>query len=192
VKRTGFTAMLILGLTTLAGSAAATSLNHRKDQALANRLTLHLTDMPTGWRVEPPSKSSGSSCKAIKSVKSDTTAKADTNFSKKPDLALSVAGVLRTLSISKRAYRNFANNARSCLLTIPGVKGVSVGVMSFPHFGNQSKAWSLQGTIQGVDVYFDIIVVRVQRAIAIYLFGGIGSADSYQEVTLVRKATARA
>jgi hypothetical protein len=192
VKRISTIVTLVLGLATLAGGASATSLNHRQDQALANRLTLHLTDMPTGWRVESPSKSSGGSCKSIKSVKSSATAKAEADFSMKPDVASSFAGVLSTLAIAKRTYTNVANNARACLLTVPGLKDLSVGAMSFPHFGDQSKAWSIQGTAQGVNLYFDIIVVRIQRAIAFYLFGGIGSGDSQQEVSLVRKATARA
>lgn len=192
------TLLLMLGLAILAGSAAATSLNHPQDQALANRLTFHLTDMATGWRVEPPSKSSGS-CKAIKSVKSATTAEAETDFSSSPDLASSVVGVLSTHAISKRTYTNIVSNLRSCMVELlaklvlsSNAKNPSIGEMSFPHFGDQSKAWSLQVTIQGVNVYIDIIVVRIQRAIAIYLFGGIGSGDSYQEVKLVRKATARA
>ena len=195
MRRIGVTGMLVFALATLAGSATATAttLNHRLDQQLANRLTLHLSDMPTGWRVEPPSKSS-TSCKGIKSVKSDSTAKAEADFSMNPDVAYSVAGVLSTLAISKRAYTNFANDLRGCLLSLKlsGAKDITVGAMSFPHFGNQSKAWRLQATIQGINVYFDIILVRVQRAIAIYLFGGIGSGDSSQEVSLVRKATARA
>jgi hypothetical protein len=64
--------------------------------------------------------------------------------------------------------------------------------MSFPDFGDQTKAWNLQGTYQGADVYYDIILVRIGRAEAVYLFAGIGSGDSQQEVRLVRRATARA
>jgi hypothetical protein len=194
VKRIGVTGMLVLGLATLAGSATATSLNHRLDQALANRLTLHLADMPTGWGVHPPSKSSGSKCSAFKgkSVKSATTAKAKTFFSGGTDLALSVAGVVTTVAIAKRGYAEIADFARSCLHEIPKVKNISVSPMSFPRFGDQSNAWSLKGTDQGVNVYFNIILVRIQRAVAIYIFGGIGGGDPSLEVGLVRKATARA
>jgi hypothetical protein len=189
VTRISIIATLVLGLAILAGSAAATSLNHRQDQALANRLTLHLTDMPTGWRVEPSSKS-GSRCEVIKLVKAG--AQAETGFSKRPDLVFSKASVFSTVAVSKRTYTDLANNLLGCLLIIPDVTYVSIGSTSFPHFGDQSKAWGLQGKIQGVDLYYDIIVVRIQRAVAIYLFRGIGSGDSIQEVRLVRKATARA
>jgi hypothetical protein len=164
--------MLVLGLATLAGSAAATSLNHRLDQALANRLTLHLADMPTGWAVHPPSKSSGSKCSAFKakSLKSATTAKAKTFFSNSPDVAVSAAAVLTTVAIAKRGYTTIADFLPSCLREIPSpIKVVSVGALSFPRFGDQSNAWSLKGTDQGVNIYFNIIIVRIQRAVAFYL-----------------------
>jgi hypothetical protein len=184
--------MLVLGLATLAGSAAAMSLNHQLDQALANRLTIHLSDLPTGWQVEPVSKSSGPSCKAIKSVESIETARAETRFSNLPDLAFSRVGALPTVAISKHTYTDFVNNARPCLLTIPNLKSASVEAMPIPRFGDQSKAWSVHVSHRGVDVYLDFILVRIQRADAEYLFAGIGSGDSYQEANLVRKATARA
>jgi hypothetical protein len=104
----------------------------------------------------------------------------------------SAAGVLTTVVKATRAYANVVKNAPSCLLQVPGVKDKSIGSMSFPRLGDQSRAWSLQGKIQGIGVYFDIIVVRIQRALALYLFGGIGSGDTRLEINVVRKATARA
>jgi hypothetical protein len=125
-------------------------------------------------------------------VKSSTTAKTESDFSKSPEVIFSVAGVLTTRVKATSSYANLVKYAPECLLQVPGVNDKSIGQMSFPHFGNQSRAWSLQGKIKGINVYFDIIVVRIQRALAIYLFGGVGSGDTYLEINVVRKATARA
>ena len=194
VTRIGVIGMLLLALASIAGSALAASADHRQDQALANRLVFRLSDMPTGWRVEPPSKSSGPTCKAIKSVKSIETAKAQTQFSK-GQIALvgSLAGVLPTVALSKRTYQNIATNAQSCVRSdFHEWDSPSVGVMSFPHVGDQSKAWEIQGKVQGVNLYGDLILVRNRRALALYMFAGVGSGNTALEVRLVRKATARA
>jgi hypothetical protein len=147
------------------------------------------------------SKSSGEpTCKAIKSVKSPTTTKAASLFSKNlfstsPEVIASVAEVLATVVKATRKYANIVKNAPGCLRQVPTfkrVKNKSIGLMSLPHFGNQSRAWSLHGRFQGINIYFDLIIVRIQRALAIYESGGVGSGDIYLEIKLVRKATARA
>jgi hypothetical protein len=51
---------------------------------------------------------------------------------------------------------------------------------------------TVPGKLKGVIVYFDLILVRIQRAVAIYDFGGGASGHTHLEVNIVRKATARA
>jgi hypothetical protein len=174
-----------------AGLAAAAPESRGLDQALAKRMTLHLSDLPTGWRTEPLTHS-GSTCSAIKSVRSHETARAETRFSETPDLAGSVVAVLPTVAEATRTYENITANAQACLLKLPGLKHPSVGTMSFPRFGDGSRAWSLTGTINGFDVYFDVVLVHLRRALALYEFRGVGSHDARFDVRLVRRATGRA
>src|SRR5579859_4980872 len=120
--------LLALSLAILAGSATAAGPSHPLDQALANRLTIRLADLPSGWEVHPLSKSSRRKCTAFKptSMKAVTTGKAHSSFSDGVDLVLSEAGVVTTTALARFAYGEISSFARSCLREIPAVKGISV------------------------------------------------------------------
>jgi len=185
-------ALIALTLVVVAvGSAAATTFNRHGDQVLANRLTLHMSDMPTGWRAVPPSTPS-TSCKIFESITSLSTAKAETDFSESSGGAFSQVGVLPTLALSKRTYLNVLTNAAGCLLKLSGVDHPRVGELSVPRIGDQSKGWSLQGSVKTLHVHGELVVVRIRRALALYLFAGFGVGDSVAELRLVRQAASRA
>lgn len=168
-----------------------------RDQALAYRMTLHLRDMPVGWRTEK-NDSKSAKCATTEPPGYVVTGKADSAFSSGDiDRAATLAGVLRTTAGSKRAYRLLYKGLPGCLFEAMkhGGEHASVGAMSFPRLGHQSVAWQAQAKVTRgsvtVQFYIDTVVVRKARAVAVYLFGGLLPANTAQEIRLVRKAVAR-
>jgi hypothetical protein len=185
------------------GGALASGPNEQlnpADQRLAYRLILHLRDMPAGWRVEPLSKSSND-CGKFTPAKLNVivTGKAHSQFSQgQTDIAGSLAAVTRKTKGAKTAYKYLSTAIATCVVDAlkKGASDASIGAMSFPRFGDQSSAWNAQATVKqngfSVGIYFDAVLVRTGRAVALYFFAGVGSGDTYQEVALVRKAVRRA
>jgi len=183
VKRVGVTGMLVLGLATLAGSATATSLNHQLDQKLADRLTIHLTDLPTGWRVEPVSKSSSPPCKAIKSVKSVETARAETKFSNGPDVAGGTVAVLPTVAISKRTCHACFSGSKlkttSYFLSGSRLRtsGMGMVVSKEPPLGYIRRRNSIVYSI-----VLSILISSLFKTLLLYLFFGNPEIPVYKKV----------
>lgn len=187
----------VIGLLVVAGSALASGASHRLDQRLAERLTLRRADLPSGWQAESKSKPkpSSHSCGSLRSFRRIETGRAATSFgSGSIRLAISGAAVMPTLATATEVFGRAARNVRSCLKRTPNV--TSVAALSFQPFGDQSEAWRMSVKLSRGDIHFDFILVRfdfilvrIRRAVAAYLFTGIGFG---LEVNLVRKATGRA
>jgi hypothetical protein len=175
---------------TTAGGAVGAGPSPAADRALAKRITLHLSDLPPGWRTESVPKGS-STCKATRWFKSSETAKAQTAFTNELAHVASTAAIFPTTAVSKRAFTDYANNLRACALQLQANK-LSIKTISVPRFGDQSKAWSVRASAQGVDLALDIFLARIGRIDALYEFGGVGKKAPLHGAKLVRRATARA
>jgi hypothetical protein len=192
--------LLAGGLT--AGVAFASSRAEKpnpKDQALARRMTLHLRDMPLGWRAEKLDKSANTKCGSVPTRGFSVTGQADSSFSSgQTSLAVSTVGVFKTTVGSRRAYRLVHDALPKCLPALIKAQGgndPTTGAMSFPPVGDQSSAWQSQATVKSsglsLTIYLDTILVRKARAFALYIFGGITRPSPAREIVLVRKAVAR-
>jgi hypothetical protein len=185
-----FSTAVLLGVVAAAGSAVATTADRAHDRALAKRITIHLSDLPIGWRTDAVTPSS-SRCSAIESLESLETARAETRFSKELDAAGSTVGVFPSTVVAKQVYDRYAGNFRACGAKLP-IGRVSVGALSFPHVGDRSKAWNVRGTVNGVVVHVDVLLVGVGRADAVYEFAGAGRGSPRLDARIVRKAVSRA
>jgi len=151
-----------------------------RDQALARRMTLHLRDLPSGWRVEKLDKSGNSKCGSVPTRGFSVTGYADSSFSsEQTSLAVSTVGAFGATVASKRAYGLVHDSLSVCLpalLKAKGGNGASTGEMSFPTVGDQSSAWRSQATLKSsglsLTIYLDTILVRKARALALYLTCG--------------------
>lgn len=195
----GIVATLVSAAPANTGGKPREKLNKRDGQ-LAARLALRLSDFPAGWRVYTDTNKGGSKCGQPPTPASlIVTGKAKSEFaSGQTNLAFSLVGVAQTVQQSKLTYSVVARFLPACLKTATASvgKNASVGAMSFPRFGDQSAAWETTTTLSknglSVDIYFDAIAIRLRRAVALYLFGGISPANTQQEVSLVRRAFTRA
>jgi hypothetical protein len=166
------------------------------DEKTAYRLIVQLRDLPSGWRVEENASKSQSCAKLPSSYV--VTGNAASYFSEgQTNYIASVAGVLRTKVGSKGAYTRLSRTLPTCLVRGAKIVGthISIGAMSFPRVGEKSSAWEVQALVSGdhvsTAVYLDAVLVRKQRSVGVYLFGGISPANVFQEVALVRRAVAR-
>lgn len=170
---------------------------NKADGRLASRLTLRLNDLPAGWHVENLSSGRGGKCATPRTFPKGVvlTGKAQSSFATgQIRLALSFAAVVSTVPGSEATFTLLRQFLPDCLRTAGQHVGkdVTVSAMSFPSVGDQSTALEMQATISGTVIYFDAVIVRVRRAVAAYIFGGIEPAEARQEVALVRRAVERA
>jgi hypothetical protein len=183
------------------GGALAGSPNEQlnpADQKLAQRLILHFQDMPSGWAVELNSKSKNACRHLLAGQKVIVTGKAESEFSYgQTAIAGSLAAVTRDTKGTETAYKYLSTATPKCLLDAMKRAGsdASIGTLSFPHFGDKSAAWEAQATPtnngRAATIYFDAVLVRKGRAVGLYFFDGLGAADPYQEIPLVRKVVRR-
>lgn len=84
------------------------------------------------------------------------------------------------------------NNCKDVSFTSDGQKvTASIGALSFPAVGQQSSAWQLMISSQGVTAGVDIVLVQKGSELAMLIYGDIGSPDIDEATSLAHKAVAK-
>jgi len=185
-SRSALAFVVVAALAGAAGAAAGTWPKHEpnaKDQALAKKSILHITDFTpgSGW-AKAPDTSSGSvsandpSCSGpqFSDVGRVLTGTASSSFQAQGLQVWSEADVMKTLAMANKDAVGMASAAfTTCMSAIlrksmpKTARFVSVKELSFPRVGDWSKAYRALFDIsaKGVTIrfQFDIVMVRSDR-----------------------------
>jgi hypothetical protein len=90
------------------------------------------------------------------------------------------------------AYNRFNHILAGCKHFTETSKGRSVtatvGAMSFPRIGDQSKAYGVTMSVQGVNAGADFVLFRVGSVVGVLEYGEIGQPDPSQLKAFVSEA----
>jgi hypothetical protein len=195
MKRTvvimAFAAALIVPVGLLGTVATAASASPPNLAAML----LKIGQMPTGWAVYSGS-SNGLGCLANvlepKSIKQ--TARASVEFVDEQNFP-AVTERLATFRIAKTGYKKIVANLTACT-RLSGTTGDekftgTVGQMSFPHYGDASKAFEASLTVEGMAYGETIVIVRKGNVVMDFEEADIPSVDVSQFQGFVEKAVAK-
>jgi hypothetical protein len=161
-------------------------------------LVLSISDLPTGWTEDnSPNNSSSLSCEPP----------AMHNYITRADVTFDQGGGLPVLIESLRYYNSATTSSATTSFAI-GVAALNacktftttgsgtnysgtLGAMSSPTYGDQSAAYNLNLTVQGLNFNEGFVVVRKGNYIALVILGDIGSLDSATLQGFVTRAVAK-
>jgi hypothetical protein len=163
---------------------------------LSNEL-LSVNQMPTGWSVDNSSSGGGSGVGCLskilepKGVKQ--TSNASVEFDDNGNTPL-VSEKLATFSNAQTAFTKVVATLNSCKRvsgTSGGEKATgSIGQMSFPHYGDESAAYSLSLSAQGTTLGDDLLIVREGKVVMGIQEADLPPVDVSQFQTIVATALA--
>jgi hypothetical protein len=161
---------------------------------------LTVAELPTGWAVDNSSDSSDSGAPpCLKDLKAtfNTSDRAKVDFVKGTDLpqfeqSLGYFGTIAAALAKYQAGAAILNNCKDVSFTSDGHKFTgSIGALSFPKVGQQSSAWQLVISTQGVTVGLDAVLVQVGPELTMLIYGDLGGPDLDEATSLARKAVAK-
>jgi hypothetical protein len=170
-----------------------------RDRALARESALKLKDFPTGWETFP-FPLPFDACPKFKPDLSSLTATGEWNspaFVTDTTGALSSTTVYRTIAEGRTAFRKEAQVAVArCVAEGARAEGDtvhSVGALSFPRVGDETRAFRVVGEIerQGV-VYVDLISIRRGRVVVHLFVSSLGVPLDPLERSLAAAVASRA
>ncbi len=195
VKRSATVAAIaVLGVAAVPAERAVANRNP-KAPSLASML-LTVGELPTGWGVDNSTGSGVGCLHAILEPPGVTqTANASVTFADNASLPQ----VSEKLATYKAPIRNVFATVVGNLDRCRTVKGTSegnkvtgtVGQMSFPQYGDQSAAFTVSLTVNGVTADEDALIVRKGAIMVGVTEGTLGPPDIVQFQGFVRKALAR-
>jgi hypothetical protein len=209
--------ILLVGLGTGCGGGSSsnesrsttsqTKINTR-DKAAAQRIVLHLSDFPTGWRAQP-SKNESDEPKCFKLDVSDltVTGKASSRdfVNGQVTTATSAAGLYEDEQQAHDAYQRIANEklakcisdwVRTQSTSDAKITDSSFGKLGFPKLGDQSSAYQIAMTLEAQGLtptaYVDLVFIRETRALTFLVFLDLFSPfDEQLKEDLARKVASR-
>jgi hypothetical protein len=193
------TAVAVLATASLAAGASADGsvpARAAKTPALASML-LTVTQMPTGWSIDNSSSSPVdlgclSHLTPIGVKKTATAGVAFAFNASLPEFSETLATYATPASSVVRKAVSEIDRCHTITGTTQGHKFTgTLGAMSFPQYGNQSAAWALSFTLEGITFGDAILAVRKGAIVALFTEGALGSPDLRQFQGFVRKALER-
>jgi hypothetical protein len=165
MKRTFATIALAATLVMLTGLLGTVATAASASPPKLSAMLLSIDQMPTGWAVDNSSGGGGVGC--LKNLMEPNgikqTAKATVNFEDNENVP-EVSEALATYTNAKTRFRKIVANLTACKHIngeIEGKKATgTVGLMSFPRYGNASEAFAASITTQGMTFGEDIVIVR--------------------------------
>ena len=161
-------------------------------------MLLSLSDMPIGWTSQ--STTGGGTltgCSFKKALTSPALAKAEASFGDPSGVAAWYEGLAAERSSEAKPLMTTAlNDLDSChSLTAPASSGqpptpLTVATTSFPAVGDQSGAFTLSGTIEGIVLTIYIVLARFGSVEGVFFYGNLGT-DVTQFQSLVSRASAK-
>jgi hypothetical protein len=175
-------------------TAASVPVRNLKPQLLT------VSDLPTGWAVDNSSDSGGGTAPpCVKNLKSklDTTDHAEADFVKGTDVPVfnQQLGDYGTSAEALARYRTstrILDGCRDFSFTSDGHKFTgSIGQLSFSKLGQNSDAWQIVLSAEGLTLGLDVVLVQKGTELALFLYGDFGTPDMSEFTQLVNKALAR-
>jgi hypothetical protein len=158
-------------------------------------MLLSVNDLPTGWAVDNSPSSGGgiSGCQGFEATNSKETSKAQIAFDQSgglPELEESLGGF--TSADVATLYQQGVTALNACKTFSFQDNGqtiqASLGAMSFPQVGAESKAYTMSFSVDGINAAFDIVVARKGTTIVVVGLADIGAPDTGQFQALVNTA----
>jgi hypothetical protein len=162
-------------------------------------MLLVVSDLPTGWAVDnSPDESDSNAPSCLENAQVDeeeASAQAEAEFAKDGNLpvlfeALSYGGenASKWFEQGKAAF----DSCTDVSFTSDGekVEG-TIGAMSFPTVGDESAAYAMNFTVQGLRLSFPIVIARKGDILAIIGLGDLGSPDSQLLEDLATRALSK-
>lgn len=166
-------------------SSTTTPATPAKPTIAASRLVLDVTELPAGWTVTSSNSgsSSGGFCKAPAQAKAGKLTSASAGFLNGGGLPMLFDDVV-VIDSAQQAGQDFsiaANALDNCTSFSTDSGGTAdLGAMSFPHYGDQSRAYALTTTVDQFNVSVGMVVVRQANVLSIIGLGDLGSVDTSQ------------
>jgi hypothetical protein len=170
------------------------------DQARAKAMLLRKADFPATFRALPPSPDTHVTCKALDESDLTLSGDATSGFAGGTVLFLSTAQVYATQTDSRMSWRRFTSAPGvRCLRETFRREAARSGVVlrsfrrtSFPRLAEQSDAFRMVATRQGVRAVADIVILRQGRGQAAVLITSVRQPlPKAEEVRLARVVAGR-
>ena len=160
--------------------------------------TLTISNMPTGWTVDNSSSSSsgsaiGGGCLAGVKEAPKTETKVEVSFDdgQFPQLEEELA----TGNVGQASYNRLNHVLAKCkhfsVASNRQTVTVTVGQMSFPQVGSETKAYGLTFTADGINFGADFVLFRVGSVVGLVEYGDFGQPDPSQLQAFVTEAVNR-
>jgi hypothetical protein len=161
---------------------------------------LSISDFPTGWAIDnspDTNDSSTPSCLATLKTSTAPAKHASVAFqygTSVPKLAQSI-GTYPTSAAASASFGRGSSILDGCTdisITSEGktITG-SIGALSFPSIGDQSKAWSMVFSTDGVTVGFDVVLLQKAAELEEVIIGDLGTPSITGLTTYCAKALAK-
>lgn len=160
---------------------------------------LTVSELPIGWADDNSSDNSDNSDapRCVRNLKSTfhTSSRAERRFVKGtdiPTLQQSLGYFGASAAATYKAGAAILNRCKDVSFTSDGhrITG-SIGALSFPKLGEQSAAWQLVLSTQGVTLGVHVVLVQKGSELTELLYGDVGTPDLAEVMSLARKAVAK-
>lgn len=153
---------------------------------------LSLSNMPAGWAVDNSSSGGGISSGCLAGLKrppgTDTKVSVAYKDGQLPEFLELLASGKRALPAYKELSHVLARCRRFTASGNGQTYNYTVGAMSFPQVGNDSSAYSITFSVQGVSGAIYLVLFQVGSIVGAVGYGDIGRPDTSQFQAFVTEA----
>ena len=190
------------GSPSAAGQSSATATGQSPSAAPRNLKPqlLAVSELPEGWAVDNSAAETGGSvppCVMTLQAKMHTADRAEADFVKGTDVpqfqqSIGYYGSSAAALSTFRAATNVLDNCTDFSFTSDGHKYTgSIGQLSFPQLGDDTEAWQLVLSSEGVTVGLNEVLVHKGSELTSLLYGDLGTPDLTEVEALAREAVAK-
>jgi hypothetical protein len=153
---------------------------------------LTVSDMPSGWTSQRPSNgTSGGFCHLHEDFHSNETGSAEADFAQGQLPQFSEELGSYQVAPTARFLKVVSDINQCTSLTVSGTK-LTLGRMSFPTIGTMSAAYQATGSVQGINIGFDLILALKRRVVIGLVYTDVGTPDVEEVAALARKSGSQA
>ena len=153
---------------------------------------LSISNLPAGWSVNNDSSSGSGDQGCLSAVRNPPKHELKASASFAQGTAPILDEVLGAGSGSKKTYSTLHRVLSSCKTYTATDNGqsetVHVGAMSFPPVGQQSSAYALTLTVDGINLGGNIVLFKVDGITGAVVYADIGTPDISQTEAFVTEA----
>ena len=176
--------MLLAALLAVACALTITAPASGLTKAQLHSKLISLSNLPTGWSVDNSSSSSSVSSGCLASLKKPPGKGTKVTVSYANGQLPQLDELLASGPREVAAYNELNHVLARCKHFTASNDGqtetFTVGAMSFPQLGDQSAAYQITFSVQGVNAGFDVLLFRTGSIEGVVVYGDIGSPDSSQ------------